>query len=51
MSSLADLFRRVWRLGAAGTEIPLTVAREGSLLNLLLQSIDRNDILKKPSLH
>ena len=51
VSSLADLFRRVWRLGAAGTEIPLTVAREGSLLNLLLQSIDRNDILKKPSLH
>jgi len=51
VSSLADLFRRVWRLGAAGTEIPLTVAREGSLLNLRLQSVDRNDFLKKPLLH
>ena len=28
-SSLADLFRRIWRLGAAGTEIPLTLARDG----------------------
>jgi S1-C subfamily serine protease len=51
VSSLADLFRRVWRLGAAGTEIPLTVAREGALLNMRLQSIDRNDFLKKPLLH
>ena len=50
-SSLADLFRRIWRLGAAGTEIPLTLARDGSLLNVRLQSVDRNDFLKKPSLH
>ncbi|MBI3528431.1 MAG: serine protease [Betaproteobacteria bacterium] len=51
VSSLADLFRRIWRLGAAGTAIPLTLAREGSLLNVRLQSVDRNDFLKKPSLH
>lgn len=51
VSSLADLFRRIWRIGGAGTEIPLTLAREGSLLNVRLQSIDRNDFLKKPSLH
>ncbi len=51
ISSLADLFRRIWRIGGAGTEIPLTLAREGSLLNVRLQSVDRNDFLKKPSLH
>ena len=51
VSSLADMFRRVWRLGAAGTEIPLTLAREGSLLSVDLQSVDRNDFLKKPQLH
>ena len=45
------MFRKVWRLGAAGTEIPLTLAREGSLLNVRLQSADRNDFLKKPLLH
>jgi S1-C subfamily serine protease len=51
VSSLADLFRRIWALGAAGAEIPLTLAREGSLLKVRLQSVDRNDFLKKPSLH
>jgi S1-C subfamily serine protease len=51
VSSLADLFRKVWRLGPAGAEIPLTLAREGSLLNVRLQSVDRNDFLKKPQLH
>jgi S1-C subfamily serine protease len=48
---LADLFRRVWSLGPAGTEIPLTLAREGSLVRVRLQSADRNDFLKKPQLH
>lgn len=51
VASLADMFRGIWRLGAAGTEIPLTLARAGSLVNLRLQSIDRNDLLKKPQLH
>jgi len=51
VASLADLFRRIWRLGPAGTEIPLTLAREGSLLNVRLQSVDRNEVLKKPLLH
>ena len=51
VSSLADLFRKIWAFGAAGSEIPLTLAREGSLLNVRLQSVDRNDILKKPQLH
>ncbi|MEO8156673.1 MAG: S1C family serine protease [Betaproteobacteria bacterium] len=51
VASLADMFRGIWRLGAAGTEIPLTLARAGSLVNLRLQSIDRNDALKKPQLH
>ena len=51
VASLADLFRRIWGLGGAGTQIPLTLAREGSLLNVRLISVDRNDFLKKPLLH
>jgi S1-C subfamily serine protease len=51
VSSLADLFRKIWALGDAGTEIALTVAREGTRLNVHLQSVDRNEILKKPLLH
>jgi S1-C subfamily serine protease len=48
---LADLFRKIWQLGPAGTDIPLTVARGGDTLRLTLKSVDRNDFLKKPQLH
>lgn len=51
VTTLAELFRKVWRLGPAGTEIPLTLAREGSLLRVRLQSANRDDFLKKPQLH
>jgi S1-C subfamily serine protease len=48
---LADLFRRVWSLGAAGIEVPFSVRREGDTLRLAVRSADRNDFLKKPHLH
>ncbi len=48
---LADLFRRVWALGPAGVEVPLTVARSGKRQDMRLATIDRTDFLKKPSLH
>jgi S1-C subfamily serine protease len=49
--SLAELFRSVWRLGPAGVEVPLTISRAGTRLQMRLASIDRNDFLKKPQLH
>jgi len=48
---LADLFRRVWILGPAGVEVPLTLARSGKRQDVRLSSVDRNDFLKKPQLH
>ena len=51
VSTLADLFRKVWRLGPAGTEVPLTLARDSALVRVRLRSADRNDFLKKPQLH
>jgi S1-C subfamily serine protease len=51
VAGLADLYRRVWRLGAAGVEVPLTLARDGELVRLRLRSADRSDFLKKPLLH
>ncbi|HEY5637308.1 MAG TPA: S1C family serine protease [Burkholderiales bacterium] len=50
-TGLADLFRRIWSLGAAGVEVPLAVSRRGSRIELRLKSADRGDFLKKPSLH
>jgi S1-C subfamily serine protease len=50
VSGLADLLRRVWALGPAGTEIPLTLTRDGVLKYVQIRSADRGDYLKKPSL-
>jgi S1-C subfamily serine protease len=51
VSALAELFRAVWRLGAAGVEVPLTLARDGDVLRIKIKSADRTDFLKKPKLH
>jgi S1-C subfamily serine protease len=48
---LAELFRLVWRQGAAGVEVPLSLARAGDVLRVNVKSADRNDFLKKPHLH
>jgi S1-C subfamily serine protease len=50
VASLADLYRRVWRLGAPGIEVPLTIARDGALVRIDLRSAERSDFLKKPQL-
>jgi S1-C subfamily serine protease len=50
VTSLADLFRKVWHLGPAGTSVPLTLARDGGVARVEVHSADRNDYLRKPSL-
>jgi S1-C subfamily serine protease len=50
-SSLADLWRRVWRLGPSGTQVPLKLQRKSGLVGVNLVSADRNQFLKKPHLH
>ena len=50
-AGLADLFRKIWNVGPAGAEVPLTLARDGSLVRVRVRSADRNDLLKKPRLH
>jgi S1-C subfamily serine protease len=51
VGSLAQMFRGVWALGAAGVEVPLTVARKGSLVRVRVRSADRYDFMRKPRLH
>lgn len=48
---LPDFYRLVWELGPAGTLVPLVVRREGKLLTFEIESADRADYLKRPSLH
>lgn len=51
IAGLADLFRKIWALGAASVEVPLTIAREGKGMHVGVRSIDRHDLLWKPYLH
>lgn len=51
VGSLGDLFRKVWQVGPAGSEIPLTLVRDGAVIRARLRSADRGDFLKKPRLH
>jgi hypothetical protein len=44
------MFRKIWRLGPAGVEVPLTLARDSELTQLKLRSADRSDFLQKPQL-
>jgi S1-C subfamily serine protease len=51
ISSLAELFRRIWALGDAGVVVPLTINREGRTLDVSVRSTDRRCLLKGPVLH
>lgn len=48
---LAGFYRRVWKLGPAGVEVPLSVRRDDSALELTITSTDRNRLLKAPRVH
>jgi S1-C subfamily serine protease len=51
VSSQTGFYRKLWSLGAAGVDVPLTVYHEGFTLDVVLTSIDRARLLKAPRLH
>ena len=51
VTSLGAFFRAAWALGPAGVTVPITLARGAELLRLSLQSVDRNDMMRKPLMH
>jgi S1-C subfamily serine protease len=51
VNNLAGLFRKIWALGEAGVEVPLTIYRDGRTFDVRVASGDRNRFLKTPSLH
>ena len=50
MTSLAELYRQVWALGAAGVEVPLTLARDERPRLAAIKSADRTQFMKTPRL-
>ena len=51
IEGLSTLFRSIWALGSAGTEVPLTLHRDGDTFEARIQSVDRRDFWRSPSLH
>jgi S1-C subfamily serine protease len=51
ITSQTDFYRKLWSLGPAGVDVPLTVYHEGVTFDVVLTSIDRNKMLKAPRLH
>src|SRR4030088_1200250 len=51
ISSQTGFYRKLWALGPAGVDVPLTVYHEGVTFDVVLTSIDRAKLLKAPRLH
>jgi S1-C subfamily serine protease len=51
IASQAAFYRKLWSLGAAGVDVPLTVHHEGVTFDVVLASTDRARLLKGPRLH
>jgi S1-C subfamily serine protease len=51
VSTLASFYRKVWSLGNAGVEVPLTLYRDGVTFDVRVNSSDRQKFLKGPRMH
>jgi S1-C subfamily serine protease len=51
ISSQTEFYRKLWALGSAGVDVPLTVYHEGVTFDVVLASTDRAKMLKAPRLH
>ncbi|ABE38355.1 PDZ/DHR/GLGF [Rhodopseudomonas palustris BisB5] len=51
VSSEGEFYRKIWALGTAGVEVPLTLFSGGATFDVVLHSSDRAKFLKAPRLH
>jgi len=51
VTSQTGFYRKLWSLGPAGVDVPLTVYHEGVTFDVVLTSVDRARLLKAPRLH
>ncbi len=51
VTTLAGFYRKVWSLGEAGVEVPLTLYRDGVTFEVAMNSSDRAKFLRVPRLH
>jgi S1-C subfamily serine protease len=51
VANQASFYRKLWALGPAGVDVPLTLYREGDTFDVTVKSSDRARFLKGPRLH
>jgi len=51
VTSQTAFYRKMWSLGAAGVDVPLTVHHQGVTFDVTVTSTDRFKLLKAPKLH
>jgi S1-C subfamily serine protease len=51
ITSQSAFYRKLWSLGPAGVDVPLTVHHEGVTFDVVLASADRGKLLKGPRIH
>ena len=51
VNDMAQMYRKIWSQGPAGSKIPLNLQRSGDLVEAHVQSISRGALLKRPQLH
>jgi S1-C subfamily serine protease len=51
VTSQTAFYRKLWALGPAGVDVPLTVYHDGVTFDVVLTSIDRTKLFKAPRLH
>jgi S1-C subfamily serine protease len=51
VTNQSSFYRKLWALGPAGVDVPLTVHHEGVTFDVVLASTDRAKLLKGPRVH
>jgi S1-C subfamily serine protease len=51
VATLLEFYRKLWALGSAGVDVPLTLHSHGVTFDVALKSIDRAKMMRAPKMH
>ena len=51
VTTLLEFYRKLWALGAAGVDVPLTLKSRGVTFDVTLKSVDRARMMRVPKMH
>jgi S1-C subfamily serine protease len=51
VTTLLDFYRKLWALGSAGVDVPLTLQSRGVTVDVTLKSVDRAKMMQAPKMH